>query len=66
MPHRNEPHLPGELNYGYIFDLLEKAQYPGWIGLEYHSDPNLFTGGGVGTTVQGLGEWTKMLNCSIK
>ncbi|OXA52338.1 putative hydroxypyruvate isomerase [Folsomia candida] len=64
VPFRNEPHLAGELNYSYIFDVLEKAKYTNWIGLEYNSDP-VFQAGGQGTTIQGLSEWTTKLNCNI-
>lgn len=35
VPDRNEPNSDGEINYGYIFKLLEKEGYAGWIGLEY-------------------------------
>ncbi|PHQ68976.1 MAG: hydroxypyruvate isomerase [Sneathiella sp.] len=33
-PHRFEPDN-GEINYPYIFDMLEKHGYDGWIGCEY-------------------------------
>lgn len=33
-PGRHEPHL-GELNYGFIFHMLDQLQYDGWIGCEY-------------------------------
>jgi hydroxypyruvate isomerase len=35
IPLRNEPHTPGEINFDYFFDLMEKLNYEGWIGLEY-------------------------------
>ncbi|KAG8226699.1 hypothetical protein J437_LFUL005515 [Ladona fulva] len=35
VPNRNEPNTPGEMNYPYIFSLLEELKYDGWIGLEY-------------------------------
>lgn len=34
VPERNEPDT-GELNYTYLFDLLEQLGYRGWIGCEY-------------------------------
>ncbi|KAM9326844.1 putative hydroxypyruvate isomerase [Gastrophryne carolinensis] len=35
VPHRNEPDSPGELNYAYLFDLLEELGYQGYVGCEY-------------------------------
>ncbi|PSN55402.1 putative hydroxypyruvate isomerase [Blattella germanica] len=35
VPDRNEPNTKGEIEYKYIFSLLEKLKYDGWIGLEY-------------------------------
>ncbi|KAK6639512.1 hypothetical protein RUM43_007785 [Polyplax serrata] len=35
VPDRHEPNTPGEINYKYVYDLLEKLGYDGWIGLEY-------------------------------
>lgn len=35
VPNRNEPDTPGEIEYNYIFQLLEELNYDGWIGLEY-------------------------------
>ncbi|KAM3915558.1 putative hydroxypyruvate isomerase [Leptodactylus fuscus] len=35
VPHRNEPDSPGELNYQYLFDLLQGLGYQGYIGCEY-------------------------------
>jgi hydroxypyruvate isomerase len=50
-PHRTEPGT-GEINYGYILDLLERSAYAGWVGLEYNpSTP---------TTEESLG-WIKEL-----
>jgi hydroxypyruvate isomerase len=34
-PARSEPGT-GEINYGFVLGLLERAGYPGWVGLEYH------------------------------
>ncbi|XP_041064472.1 putative hydroxypyruvate isomerase [Carcharodon carcharias] len=53
-PNRNEPDSPGEINYSYIYGLLEKLEYQGFIGCEYTPK---------GNTVDGLGwlrsYWTK-------
>ena len=34
VPDRHEPDI-GEVNYPYLFRLLDKLGYPGWIGCEY-------------------------------
>uniref|UniRef100_A0A8D8LRU4 Hydroxypyruvate isomerase n=1 Tax=Cacopsylla melanoneura TaxID=428564 RepID=A0A8D8LRU4_9HEMI len=34
-PHRQEPQARGEINYSYIFDMLRRVNYRGYIGLEY-------------------------------
>ena len=34
VPGRNEPDV-GEINYSWIFRLLDELKYPGWIGCEY-------------------------------
>lgn len=34
-PHRNEPGAPGEINYRYILQLIDKLGYTDWIGLEF-------------------------------
>jgi hydroxypyruvate isomerase len=34
VPARNEPNI-GELNYDYLFKLLDELKYDGWIGCEY-------------------------------
>lgn len=36
VPARNEPNTSGEINYNYIFQLLEELDYSEWIGLEYN------------------------------
>ena len=33
-PGRHEPDI-GEINYPYLFDLLDELGYAGWIGCEY-------------------------------
>nr|XP_033772054.1 putative hydroxypyruvate isomerase [Geotrypetes seraphini] len=35
VPNRDEPDSPGELNFPYLFDLLEKLKYEGFVGCEY-------------------------------
>ena len=47
-PGRHEPDV-GEINYPYLFDLLDEIGYAGWIGCEYRPK---------GDTVAGLG-WAK-------
>lgn len=44
VPERNEPDSPGELNYCYLFDVLEKLGYKGYIGCEYKPLDNTTTG----------------------
>ena len=44
-PGRNEPGT-GEINYPYLFDLLDRAGYGGWVGCEYRP---------MATTQAGLG-----------
>lgn len=36
VPGRNEPNTPGEIDYNYVFQLLEDSNYSDWIGLEYN------------------------------
>jgi hydroxypyruvate isomerase len=47
-PNRTEPDR-GEINYDYIFDLIDRLGYGGWIGAEYKPAK---------TTVEGLA-WLK-------
>ncbi|KAL6440418.1 hypothetical protein ACFW04_003147 [Cataglyphis niger] len=35
VPDRHEPDTPGEIDYKYVFSLLERTSYTGYIGLEY-------------------------------
>jgi hydroxypyruvate isomerase len=51
VPHRNEPGS-GEINYAYLFRLLDELGYEGWIGCEYRP---------AGRTEDGLG-WMTDLN----
>ena len=39
-PGRGEPSTPGEINYDYIFPLIQGLGYTGYIGLEYHPAGN--------------------------
>jgi hydroxypyruvate isomerase len=50
-PTRGEPGT-GEINYPFIFDLLERSGYRGWVGLEYNPS--------TATTEESLG-WIKEL-----
>lgn len=45
VPGRHEPDV-GEINYSYLFDMLDEAGYEGWIGCEYRPRKG---------TAQGLG-----------
>ncbi|WP_439685343.1 2-oxo-tetronate isomerase [Cupriavidus oxalaticus] len=45
VPERHEPDL-GELNYPYLFDLIDALGYQGWIGCEYR--PRAGTSAGLG------------------
>lgn len=35
VPGRGEPSSPGELNFPYLFQLLEEEGYKGFVGCEY-------------------------------
>ncbi|KAH0618707.1 hypothetical protein JD844_018142 [Phrynosoma platyrhinos] len=69
VPGRHEPDSPGELNYPYLFQLLESMDYSGYIGCEYKPKGKFFLrsskmGGRVfqceaaGDTLKGLG-WAR-------
>ncbi len=45
VPDRHEPDL-GELNYPYLFDVIDELGYDGWIGCEYR--PRAGTSAGLG------------------
>jgi hydroxypyruvate isomerase len=53
VPQRHEPDL-GELNYPYLFEVLDELGYDGWVGCEYRPQAGLVAGG----TSAGLG-WLK-------
>ncbi|ELT98285.1 hypothetical protein CAPTEDRAFT_192884 [Capitella teleta] len=44
VPHRNEPDSPGEIDYKYVFGLLEKSGYTNWIGCEYKASNGTLDG----------------------
>lgn len=46
VPGRHEPDSPGELNFPYLFELLESLGYQGYVGCEYAPQ---------GDTLEGLG-----------
>lgn len=50
VPERHEPDV-GEVDYRYVFDVLDACGYPGWVGCEYR--PRL--GAEAGGTSRGLG-----------
>ena len=53
VPQRNEPDL-GELNYPYLFSVLDELGYTGWVGCEYRPARGAQSGG----TSAGL-DWLK-------
>jgi hydroxypyruvate isomerase len=52
VPARNEPNI-GEVNYDYLFKLLDELKYDGWIGCEYRPAQ---------TTAAGLGWLYKLID----
>ncbi len=60
VPQRNEPDL-GEINYSYLFDLVDELSYTDWIGCEYRPQRGAVPGG----TSNGLG-WLQRLVPSKK
>lgn len=44
VPQRHEPDL-GELNYAYLFSVLDELCYSGWVGCEYRPQAGLQAGG---------------------
>ncbi|XP_034237753.1 putative hydroxypyruvate isomerase [Thrips palmi] len=55
VPLRGEPNTGGEIDYSYVFSLLKKINYTGWIGLEYK--PSV-------TTVEGL-KWVNEMGFKL-
>ena len=43
VPGRHEPTV-GEINYPYLFDLLDELGYQGWVGCEYRPQTDTWTG----------------------
>lgn len=52
VPMRHEPDL-GELNHGYLFDVIDETGWVGWVGCEYRPARGTAPGG----TSAGLGWW---------
>jgi 2-dehydrotetronate isomerase len=44
VPERHEPDV-GEMNYPYLFDVLDQVGYGGWIGCEYRPSAGMTPGG---------------------
>ncbi|XP_015666850.1 putative hydroxypyruvate isomerase [Protobothrops mucrosquamatus] len=44
VPGRHEPDSPGELNFPYLFQLLESMNYRGYVGCEYKPKGNTLDG----------------------
>ncbi len=57
VPERHEPDI-GEVNYSYLFSVIDELRYQGWVGCEYR--PKL--GGEPGGTSRGLGWLRKWLS----
>jgi hydroxypyruvate isomerase len=55
VPERFEPNI-GEINYAYLFTLLEAMDYQGYIGCEYRPS----RGKAVNSTTEGL-DWLRSL-----
>jgi 2-dehydrotetronate isomerase len=54
VPERQEPDI-GEMNYPYLFDLIDSLGYAGWIGCEYKPHLGGPLGDQIGATSAGLG-----------
>ena len=54
-PYRFEPD-DGEMNYAYLFKLIDDSGYTGWMGCEYKPR---------GTTLEGLARWPKALGVKL-
>jgi hydroxypyruvate isomerase len=44
VPQRHEPDL-GELNYSYLFEVIDELGFEGWIGCEYRPARGAVAGG---------------------
>ena len=59
-PGRNEPGT-GEINYCFLFDLIDRLQYAGWIGCEYRPLTNTEAGlGWLKHLKNNLAQWPKI------
>nr|XP_015210694.1 PREDICTED: putative hydroxypyruvate isomerase isoform X2 [Lepisosteus oculatus] len=56
VPGRNEPDSPGELNYPYIFGVLEEMGYQGYIGCEYRPKASFCSGSRLGKEMMDTAE----------
>jgi hydroxypyruvate isomerase len=41
VPDRHEPDMNNELNYPYLFELIDQLGYSGWVGCEYRPRGNI-------------------------
>ena len=57
VPGRHEPNV-GEINYRFVFDMLQQLKYSGWIGCEYH--PKRDGSGGTSAGVGWIDEYRGM------
>ncbi|KAI5709333.1 hypothetical protein M8J76_015672 [Diaphorina citri] len=55
-PDRQEPHARGEIDYAYVFELLAREGYEGYVGLEYKPQ---------GNTKEGLEEFLKTFDLKL-
>jgi hydroxypyruvate isomerase len=55
VPGRHEPDV-GEINYPFLFDLIDNLGYEGWVGCEYRPH---------GQTLDGLG-WARPYGIVVK
>ncbi len=64
VPERHEPDI-GEINYPYLFDLIDSLGYDGWIGCEYK--PRLgFQTGGTSTGLGWLQRYFELTSANIR
>ena len=59
VPQRHEPDL-GELNFDYLFGVIDELGYQGWVGCEYRPARGATPGG----TSEGLGWFRKTIHDS--
>lgn len=63
VPGRNEPDKLGEINWPYLFDMLDSHGYDGWIGAEYNPRASTLAGLVWGAD-WGIGEGAKSKECT--